>query len=1682
MKKGVVLIVLILILPVIAYSLGISATDCYDGAQDPIPLCTCVDLNKIRDDVTANYELQNNIDCSGTESWDSGAGWTPTAGTYAGRFTGTLDGQGYDITGLYINRASNYQGLFGYTDASAKITNFNIIGARLTGASYMGGFVAYNYGNVSFISFQGNITGSTEMGGIVGVNNGPINDCYSKGNFTARTSGMIGGVMGDSISSSSKINNCYSEGIVSGVGQGVGGLAGRNYGTIQNSYSRANVTSSSTGIGGFLGTNYGTVTKCYSTGYVDGSNPYYSYGFGPGTGGTVSVCYWDKETSGITTTGDYGGGTPKTTAQMIDVATYTTSSAWDFLENPNNDVANEDHWGISDLLNHGYPALVNIGIGEGLVNPVVTMDSPADNYFMPGATSVEFGCSVSGGNELSNMSLYITDNSNSNFVLNVTTEMSGAINSTTWDLEIAGGNYTWNCLSYDITGKFDWGSNRTITFDGLGPTFTDFENQSLLEEVSLAYDIDATDSGSGLSCFTVNDTIDFKIDCSGNLENNTALSVGTYWLNISANDSVNNINSDIMFVNVTPRSSIGLSLITPTGDMNVKQNEFFQVQVNVSCTNANCEEINVSLDPAEAAEYFDDFESNFGHWATHTGINCPASEAWGKRGSSTSSSGTGPQSGGVGGAGTNFMYVETSSGSCYDSGDIALVYFNETIDYDASQNEKVEFYFHAYGSNIDDLYLEENSSGSWSKLWEMHNINVNVWNFTSVDLSSLSGSGTLRFNYTRTSIGYQSDISLDRINVTSSSSGKTGLISTAPGTISFYTNVTNPYNITLGEDQSEIITWWVNATGAVENSFEFFVYANKTSERSINDITQTWSVTIVSETISPLIDFILPTPPQGTKTTNTTLEVNVSIIEPNLEEVIYNWNGTSYTVYNDSLVLMMNFDNVSSLGENDTFVVDISENGFNGTATNDAKYSSSGKYNGGFVFDGSDDRFLITDPVSGSAELTGAFTIELWLKTSATNGALVSKLTDSPYDGWAFRFGSGNLQAYLKNWRVGSATINDNSWHHVAFTYHGDTTGQFYVDGQKDGGVQTGFTTPTATSQDIYIGEESWDVNEWDFAGSIDELRIWDKNLTSEEVYQHYISNLKKFNSTNWNFYINQSKNTTSVFDEGAYTYYTYAKDKSGNENTTETRTVTISSDITAPVVSLSTPWNNSGTIENATFVYSVNDTNEIWNCSFNFNQEINQTNLSSIFKGEDQNFTLNNLGIGNYNWSVNCTDNYENVGASEARTFSVIKDSDFSGGSTNFDIVNVSNITNLIIEESNTGKIEFLQDVDLSSGADINENVNISFNRIEINSTALSELNKSARLRLYNLTFTTPEILKGEDECPEVVCTQENYSSGTLTFNVTSFSVYSAREGATSESPTSSTTSGSSGGGNVFRECREDLDCEEGYSCYEKECVKLFDIEILKVEPLIDSLDFTLDYLIKGMADINGDVIIKFWLQKGDEKIMLGQDAIYLGSFEEKTKTTTLNLPLDISDNDYDLYVQVNFENYQVESFRKINLKIDEEQGKIEEIELVKEMEIVEEKIQLSDKARPLYKLWWVVLLIVVLVSALAYRNEIVRLIKRFRVNKEVIADIPIINKKGYITRGVNWLYDKKVYTDSGHYIGEVKGVILLHDKIHSLKIKLGKKYRIKGIIINYSNVKDIGKIVIIDSIILDKINSLEN
>jgi len=98
------------------------------------------------------------------------------------------------------------------------------------------------------------------------------------------------------------------------------------------------------------------------------------------------------------------------------------------------------------------------------------------------------------------------------------------------------------------------------------------------------------------------------------------------------------------------------------------------------------------------------------------------------------------------------------------------------------------------------------------------------------------------------------------------------------------------------------------------------------------------STTVINITIDatpPVLTWKNPTPANNSYRTESYTEINLTITEPHFDSFKFNWfNGTNWTnssFYDDSLVLALNFNNNSEIGENSTYVVDISKYGNDGT-------------------------------------------------------------------------------------------------------------------------------------------------------------------------------------------------------------------------------------------------------------------------------------------------------------------------------------------------------------------------------------------------------------------------------------------------------------------------------------------------------------------------------------------------------------------------------------------------------------------------------------------------------------------------------------------------------------------------------------------------------------------------------
>ena len=101
------------------------------GVVSATDISTCEELQNMSSD--GDHKLMNDIDCSNTVDWNSGAGFKPISS-----FSGSFDGQNHTITGLFINRPGEFDvGLFGSTATGSEIKNVGLEDVDITGYQYL---------------------------------------------------------------------------------------------------------------------------------------------------------------------------------------------------------------------------------------------------------------------------------------------------------------------------------------------------------------------------------------------------------------------------------------------------------------------------------------------------------------------------------------------------------------------------------------------------------------------------------------------------------------------------------------------------------------------------------------------------------------------------------------------------------------------------------------------------------------------------------------------------------------------------------------------------------------------------------------------------------------------------------------------------------------------------------------------------------------------------------------------------------------------------------------------------------------------------------------------------------------------------------------------------------------------------------------------------------------------------------------------------------------------------------------------------------------------------------------------------------------------------------------------------------------------------------------------------------
>ncbi|MHC4568623.1 MAG: LamG domain-containing protein, partial [Planctomycetota bacterium] len=200
--------------------------------------------------------------------------------------------------------------------------------------------------------------------------------------------------------------------------------------------------------------------------------------------------------------------------------------------------------------------------------------------------------------------------------------------------------------------------------------------------------------------------------------------------------------------------------------------------------------------------------------------------------------------------------------------------------------------------------------------------------------------------------------------------------------------------------------------------------------------------------------------------------------------------------------------------------LDLSGNNRHGVFQGDPQWTDGYELTA-LEFDGSDDYVNINDYKGITADATNPgnpvqrpFTVACWIKTTG-NGEMVTWGSSPGGQRLSFRIDGGTLRTEHGNGNLrGNTPVSDGRWHHVALVVNEGAalwTPQtlLYLYGVADSTFSGSDSTYNLTEgEDVSIGRRATSDDRF-FPGSIDDIRIYDKALTAEEIQQLMVGDLK---------------------------------------------------------------------------------------------------------------------------------------------------------------------------------------------------------------------------------------------------------------------------------------------------------------------------------------------------------------------------------------------------------------------------------------------------------------------------------------------------------------------------------------------------------------------------------------------
>ena len=253
----------------------------------------------------AQYRLAMDIDAAPTKEWDSDAGFNPIGGS----FTGLLNGDGFAVRDLFIDRSGNEIGLFREISNVLAVWNMGVEDADIRGGA-----------NIGIIA-----------GGLSG---GSIGRVWTTGKVVG-SGNSVGGLVGFSFNTDqSTVMMSWSTADVRGA-NGVGGLIGQNSADpnstdFSDNWAGGDVNGGTTAAGLVGISNRGAFTRNWSSGAISGGA---RAGFvGGGANNSYSGAYWNLDTSGVSNSAGAGVSVVVQTLAASDFGGEAAAAAWAGLD------------------------------------------------------------------------------------------------------------------------------------------------------------------------------------------------------------------------------------------------------------------------------------------------------------------------------------------------------------------------------------------------------------------------------------------------------------------------------------------------------------------------------------------------------------------------------------------------------------------------------------------------------------------------------------------------------------------------------------------------------------------------------------------------------------------------------------------------------------------------------------------------------------------------------------------------------------------------------------------------------------------------------------------------------------------------------------------------------------------------------------------------------------------------------------------------------------------------------------------------------------------------------------------------------------------------------------------------------------------------------------------------------